>query len=65
RSFAPHAKQFTTEEVYRVCSPLAAKAFPADLHVPEKLRQQLQRLRDLGLIRFLGHGRYQFLATTR
>ena len=27
-------------------------------HVPDKTRQQLQVLRDLGLVEFLGRGRY-------
>jgi type II restriction enzyme len=27
--------------------------------VPDKIRQQLQVLRDLGLVEFLGRGRYR------
>jgi len=27
-------------------------------HVPDKIRQQLQVLRDLGFVEFLGRGRY-------
>ena len=59
------SETFSMEEVYRTCAPLAATAFPANQHVREKLRQQMQRLRDLGLVAFLGRGRYRFLATTR
>lgn len=55
---------FNIEEVYQICLPLAKTVFPANQHVREKLRQQMQRLRDLGLVAFLGRGRYQFLATT-
>jgi type II restriction enzyme len=34
---------------------------PENRHVRDKLRQQLQVLRDLGLIEFLGRGRYRRL----
>ncbi|MBZ5564268.1 MAG: hypothetical protein LAP13_17830 [Acidobacteriia bacterium] len=32
---------------------------PDNLHVRDKIRQQLQRLRDLGLVEFLGGGKYR------
>lgn len=32
---------------------------PGNVHVREKIRQQLQRLRDMGLVEFLGGGRYR------
>ncbi len=54
---------FTMSEVFAVCAPLAASRFPENRHVREKLRQQMQRLRDLGLILFLGDGRYERLAS--
>jgi hypothetical protein len=53
---------FTMNEVFRACAPLAASRFPENRHVREKLRQQMQRLRDLGLVLFLGGGRYERLA---
>lgn len=52
---------FTMEQVWITCSPLAATRFPENRHIREKLRQQMQRLRDLGLILFLGKGRYERL----
>ena len=52
----------TMSEVFAVCAPLAASRFPENRHVREKLRQQMQRLRDLGLVLFLGDGRYERLA---
>ncbi len=53
---------FTMSEVFAACAPLAAPRFPENRHVREKLRQQMQRLRDLGLVLFLGGGRYERLA---
>ncbi|MGH9400932.1 MAG: Dam-replacing domain protein [Terriglobia bacterium] len=32
---------------------------PGNLHVCEKIRQQLQRLRDMELVEFLGGGKYR------
>ena len=32
---------------------------PDNRHVRDKIRQQLQVLRDLGLVEFLGRGRYR------
>jgi chromosome condensin MukBEF MukE localization factor len=52
-------------EVFAACAPLAASRFPDNRYVREKLRQQMQRLRDLGLVLFLGNGRYERLARTR
>jgi hypothetical protein len=53
---------FSMSDVMKVCLPLAADEFPDNQHVREKLRQQMQRLRDLGLVMFLGNGRYELLA---
>lgn len=52
-------EQFGIADVYRACLPMVAKRFPANKFPREKLRQQLQRLRDLGFIEFLGEGCYQ------
>lgn len=54
--------EFTMDEVMAACAPLAAMRFPDNRHVREKLRQQMQRLRDIGLVLFLGGGRYERLA---
>ena len=51
--------KFSLQMIYRRCLPLAAKRFPSNKNPKAKLRQQLQKLRDLGLVRFLGEGNYQ------
>lgn len=51
--------QFHLRDVNRTCLPMAAKRFPANKFPREKIRQQLQRLRDLGVIEFLGNGQYK------
>jgi type II restriction enzyme len=53
-----HKTQFTLSEVYESEGALA-KLHPANHHVREKIRQQLQTLRDLGLLVFLGDGEYR------
>jgi type II restriction enzyme len=50
--------EFSLADVYR-CSDELRRLHPQNLHVREKVRQQLQRLRDIGLVTFLGSGRYQ------
>jgi len=52
---------FTMDQVFATCAPLATARYPDNRHVREKLRQQMQRLRDLGLVAFLGSGRYEKL----
>lgn len=52
---------FTMDDVFAKSASLAATRYPENRHVREKLRQQLQRLRDLGFISFLGAGRYEKL----
>lgn len=37
------------------------KIYPNNKHISDKIRQQLQYLRDLGLIEFLGNGQYKKL----
>ncbi len=37
------------------------KLYPVNQHIKDKIRQQLQYLRDLGLLEFLGDGRYRKL----
>jgi phosphatidylserine/phosphatidylglycerophosphate/cardiolipin synthase-like enzyme len=57
------SETFTMDQVVAACAPLAASRYPNNRHVREKLRQQMQRLRDLGLVLFVGRGRYERLAS--
>ncbi|PYT58190.1 MAG: hypothetical protein DMG35_18675 [Acidobacteria bacterium] len=48
---------FTLADVYAHAGSLA-KLHPNNAHIRDKIRQQLQLLRDLGLLDFLGGGSY-------
>ena len=50
--------EFTLADVYAHVDSLA-KLHPNNAHVRDKIRQQLQVLRDLGLLKFLGAGSYR------
>ena len=50
---------FSLDEVFATCVPLIAARFPGNRHPRPKVRQQLQRLRALGLVEFLGAARYR------
>jgi hypothetical protein len=50
---------FRPEDLLSVCAPVAAREYPRNHHVPDKLRQQLQRLRDLGIVEFIDRGVYR------
>ena len=50
--------EFTLADVYAHAGSLA-KLHPNNRHVRDKIRQQLQVLRDLGLLEFLGGGSYR------
>lgn len=50
---------FHIVDLLAVCEPVAAGEYPRNNNVREKLRQQLQLLRDLGLVEFLGKGFYR------
>ncbi|MFZ0819514.1 MAG: DpnI domain-containing protein [Candidatus Acidiferrales bacterium] len=50
-------KSFTLDEVYVHADELAA-LHPDNRHVRDKIRQQLQAIRDLKLLRFRGNGEY-------
>jgi type II restriction enzyme len=50
--------EFDLAEVYKSEAKLA-KLHPANRHVRDKIRQQLQVLRNLGLLEFLGRGEYR------
>ena len=49
--------EFKLSDVYAYTVALA-KLHPQNAHVRDKIRQQLQVLRDLGLLKFLGSGSY-------
>lgn len=53
-------KEFALQDCYEFESYLRQK-HPNNKHIPDKIRQQLQRLRNLGLIEFLGQGKYRRL----
>lgn len=52
--------KFTLKQVYAFADELQGK-HPGNNHVKDKIRQQLQVLRDKGIIEFLGRGYYQKL----
>ena len=54
-------RQFTLRDIYAFEKELQLK-FPNNLHIKDKLRQQLQFLRDQGMIEFLGSGHYRKLS---
>ncbi len=51
-------REFSLGEVYAFGAELR-RLHPQNLHVSDKIRQQLQRLRDMGFLEFLGRGRYR------
>lgn len=50
---------FNMDDLLGVCAPIAARRYPGNYHVREKLRQQLQLLRNLGLVKFVTPGHYK------
>jgi len=50
--------EFELSDVYAHAAALA-KLHPHNAHIHDKIRQQLQVLRDLGRLEFLGRGRYR------
>lgn len=55
-----HQDEFTLADVYRF-APRFAREYPDNENIEAKIRQQLQILRDLGLVQFLGGGHYRKL----
>ena len=51
--------EFQIPDLLAVCGPMAARQYPRNQNVRPKLRQQLQILRDRGLVEFLGKGLYR------
>jgi type II restriction enzyme len=52
--------EFELKEVYEH-EDLLAKLHPDNAHIQPKIRQQLQQLRDMKLVKFLGDGHYRLL----
>jgi type II restriction enzyme len=52
-------ERFSLSDVY-AHEDVLSKLHPRNMHVRDKIRQQLQVLRDLGLLEFLGGGQYRF-----
>ena len=50
--------EFTLQEVYEFI-PYLESLFPRNKHIKEKIRQQLQVLRDQGWLTFHGNGKYE------
>jgi type II restriction enzyme len=50
--------EFSLAEVY-ACTDQLRRLHPDNLHVQDKIRQQLQRLRDMGWLEFVSPGRYR------
>lgn len=50
--------EFTLKDIYQFESQLSKK-YPANRHIKDKLRQQLQLLRDKGYLEFVGRGSYR------
>ena len=53
--------EFSLAEIYGLDGGLQ-RLHPHNLHVKDKIRQQLQRLRDLGFLEFLGRGKYRLIS---
>lgn len=50
--------EFTLSQMYQYTDELALK-YPDNHHIKDKIRQQLQLLRDKGIIEFTGRGQYK------
>ncbi|MBL7197639.1 MAG: restriction endonuclease [Candidatus Omnitrophica bacterium] len=53
-------KEFSLNEIYSYEKELRLK-YPKNRHIKDKIRQQLQFLRDKGYLTFLGKGRYKVI----
>lgn len=54
-------RQFTLQDFYTLHTDTLSAQFPGNRHVQDKIRQQLQMLRDAGILSFLGNGRYEVI----
>jgi len=53
-------REFNIDEIYSFEKALEEK-HPNNKHIKDKIRQQLQFLRDKGYLEFLGHGKYSLI----
>ena len=53
-------REFSLKDIYSGADELR-RLHPNNRHVEDKIRQQLQRLRDLGFVAFRGRGRYRLI----
>ncbi len=51
-------KEFLLDDLYKFESELS-KLHPENRHIKDKIRQQLQFLRDRGYLSFIGGGKYK------
>ena len=58
---ATQTGQFTLQAFYEMFADDLASRHPENLHVYAKIRQQLQLLRNHGVLEFLGGGRYRII----
>ena len=50
--------EFTVSDIYQFENELRNK-YPTNLNIRAKIRQQLAKLRDMGLVQVVGKGRYR------
>ena len=55
---------FHMNDLLKVCEPVAAVRYPENSFVRPQLRKQLQSLRGLGIVEFMGGGHYRFTMET-
>jgi len=55
-----HKKDFTLQEMYNF-EPILREKYPNNNHIQDKIRQQLQFLRDKGYLEFVSSGKYRVL----
>jgi len=63
--FRQPGEVFSLDELLATSRPMASRKYPDNRHVRAKIRQQLQRLRDMGLVEFRGGGTYRRLITQK
>lgn len=51
-------QEFNLDEMYAFEEDFK-KAYPDNRHIKDKIRQQLQYLRDFGYLEFIGRGKYR------
>lgn len=57
-----HESEFSLEQMYKFEAELA-KRYPNNNFIKDKIRQQLQVLRDRGLVEFVSRGKYRLVKT--